>query len=90
METSSGYAIENQNAMHFLTFAVINWVDIFSRKIYRDIVIELLKFCQNLKESILDIIAPPILNPLTKNGYDIDMVLWQSFSAVRRPLYARA
>jgi hypothetical protein len=81
METSSGYAIGNQNAMHFLTFAVINWDgptirDIFSRKIYRDIVIESLKFCQNQKESILDIIAPPILNPLAKNGNDIDMVLW--------------
>ena len=49
METSSGYAIRNQNAMHFLTFTVIDWVDIFSRKIYRDIVIESLKFCQKSK-----------------------------------------
>jgi hypothetical protein len=30
------------------------------------------------KESILDIIVPsiPILNPLAKNGYDIDIGLW--------------
>ncbi len=49
METSSGYAIRNQYAMHFLTFTVIDWVDIFSRKIYRDSVIESLKFCQKTK-----------------------------------------
>jgi len=79
METPFSYAIRNQNAMHLLTFIVIDWdgptiLDIFSRKIYRDIVTESLKFYQ--KEPILDTIVPPLLNPLAKNGYDIDVGLW--------------
>ena len=45
----STYKIEDQSAAHFLTFQVIDWVDIFSRKIYRDIVIESMKFCRNQK-----------------------------------------
>lgn len=44
-----GYAIRNQEAMHYLTFTVVDWVDVFSRKIYRDIVIESLRFCQQNK-----------------------------------------
>jgi REP element-mobilizing transposase RayT len=44
-----GYAIRNQEAMHFLTFTIVDWVDVFSRKIYRDIVIDSLKFCQENK-----------------------------------------
>ncbi|MCP9762702.1 REP-associated tyrosine transposase [Lacihabitans soyangensis] len=44
-----GYAIRNQEAMHFLTLTIVDWVDVFSRKIYRDIVIDSLKFCQENK-----------------------------------------
>jgi REP element-mobilizing transposase RayT len=40
-----GYAIRNQEAMYFLTFTIVDWVDVFSRKVYRDIVIQSLKFC---------------------------------------------
>ena len=30
-----GYKIRNQSAIHFITFAVVEWVDVFSRKEYR-------------------------------------------------------
>jgi REP element-mobilizing transposase RayT len=48
-----GFAIRDQKAMHFLTFTIVDWVDVFSRKIYRDIVLESLDFCQNHKGMIL-------------------------------------
>jgi len=35
-----GHQIRNQYALHFLTFTVVDWVDVFSRKHYRDIIIE--------------------------------------------------
>ena len=34
-----GYKIRNQSAIHFITFAVSEWVDVFTRKEYRDIVL---------------------------------------------------
>jgi REP element-mobilizing transposase RayT len=43
---SQGYQIHDQAATHFLTFQVIDWVDIFSRQIYRDIVLDSFKFCR--------------------------------------------
>jgi len=44
-----GYAIKDQNAVHFITFAVVQWIDVFTRKEYADIIIESLKFCQRNK-----------------------------------------
>jgi putative transposase len=44
-----GYLIRNQQAVHFITFAVVQWVDVFTRKIYADIVIDSLNYCQQNK-----------------------------------------
>jgi len=41
-----GFIIRNQNNIHFITFAVVQWVDVFTRREYADIVVESLKFCQ--------------------------------------------
>jgi len=46
---SQGYKIKDQSAAHYLTLQIVQWADIFTRKIYRDIVIESLKYCQNEK-----------------------------------------
>jgi len=45
-----GYQIKDQNALYFLTFQVVGWVDIFTRKTYRDIVIESFKYCRTNKQ----------------------------------------
>lgn len=44
-----GYKIRDQRAIHFLTLTVVDWVDVFTRKVYRDSVIKSLKFCQKSK-----------------------------------------
>ena len=46
---STGYKIEEQGGLHFVTFQIVKWIDIFTRKIYRDIVIDSLRFCQTNK-----------------------------------------
>src|SRR5215204_2839201 len=46
---SDGYQITNQSAVYFLTFTVVDWMDVFSRKAYRDILIESFKFCREQK-----------------------------------------
>jgi REP element-mobilizing transposase RayT len=51
----TGYQIKNQEAPYYLTFQIVYWIDLFSRKSYRDIVIESLKYCQ--KEKGLEIFA---------------------------------
>lgn len=40
-----GYKIINQDAAHFITCTVVGWVDVFSRKAYKDIIIESFKYC---------------------------------------------
>jgi len=44
-----GYQIRNQSAIHFLTFTVVDWVDIFSRRSHRDIIIDSLNHCVQKK-----------------------------------------
>ena len=44
-----GFQIKDQYAVHFLTFTVVEWVDVFTRKTYSDILIDSLKFCQEKK-----------------------------------------
>lgn len=46
---SLGCQIRDQHALHYLTLQVVQWVDIFTRKSYRDIVIESFKYCQQNK-----------------------------------------
>ncbi|WP_035649000.1 transposase [Flavobacterium sp. ASV13] len=48
-----GYKIRNQNLPHFITATVVDWVDIFTRKSYRDIVVDCLDFCTRNKSMIL-------------------------------------
>ena len=47
---SSKYTIKDQNAPHFLTMTIVGWIDIFTRKMYRDIVIDSLSYCQKEKD----------------------------------------
>jgi putative transposase len=44
-----GYIIHNQQAIYYMTFTVVGWIDVFSRQSYRDIFIESLKYCQQHK-----------------------------------------
>jgi REP element-mobilizing transposase RayT len=50
---STGYQIYDQYKTHYLTCTVVDWVDVFSRKGYRDIVLDSLQFCVREKELIL-------------------------------------
>jgi REP element-mobilizing transposase RayT len=42
---STAYKIIDQSGLYFVTFQIVRWVDIFTRKTYRDIVIESLRYC---------------------------------------------
>ena len=42
----TGYQIKEQDKLHFVTLQVVEWVDIFTRQTYRDIIIENLGYCQ--------------------------------------------
>jgi REP element-mobilizing transposase RayT len=46
------YIIKDQHAIHFLTFQVVAWVDVFTRKQYKDIIVDAFNYCvqhKNLK-----------------------------------------
>jgi len=41
----NGHKIINQNALHYMTFTVVGWIDVFTRKAYKDILTETMRYC---------------------------------------------
>jgi putative transposase len=41
-----GYIIRDQQGVYFMTFTIVGWIDVFSRRVYKDMLIESLKYCQ--------------------------------------------
>ncbi len=46
---TTGYQIKNQEGLHYLTFQVVDWVDIFTRPVYKDIIIDSFKYAMENK-----------------------------------------
>ena len=46
---SEGYKIRDQKGVYYLTFQVVSWIDVFTRKVYRDIIIDSFRYCQEVK-----------------------------------------
>jgi putative transposase len=44
-----GYKIRNKKEVYFISFAVVEWIDVFTRKQYRDLLVESIKYCQENK-----------------------------------------
>lgn len=43
------YRIKDQHAIHFVTFTVHQWVDIFTRELYKELFVKNLQYCQQAK-----------------------------------------
>jgi len=46
---SEKYKVGDSQIPHFITFTIVDWVDIFIRRIYKDILIDSIKYCQKEK-----------------------------------------
>ncbi len=44
---SEAYKIRDPELLHFTTSTVVNWIDLFTRRSYCDIIMESLEYCQN-------------------------------------------
>lgn len=50
---SRAYKFHNPEGLYFITFATVAWVDVFTRRDYKDILVESLRFCQREKGLLL-------------------------------------
>ena len=48
-----GYVIRDQKLPHFITVTVVDWIDVFTRKVYRDEVIKCFDYCIKNKGMII-------------------------------------
>jgi len=46
---SRKYKIRDQEKLHFVTFTIVQWLDVFIRREYSDIFLDSLKYCQKNK-----------------------------------------
>lgn len=50
---SRKYKIHNPDAPYFVTFTVVQWIDVFTRDVYRHIFLDSLRYCQREKGLIM-------------------------------------
>ncbi|PZF72464.1 REP-associated tyrosine transposase [Taibaiella soli] len=50
---TTGYQIRDQSLAYFVTFTIADWVDIFTRRIYKDIIMASLDYCIKNKELVV-------------------------------------
>jgi putative transposase len=58
--SGDSYKIENQNGVYFLTFTIIDWIDLFTRKEFSIVVVDSLNYC--IKEKHLVVYAYVIMS----------------------------
>lgn len=46
---TTSYRIKDEQALYFLTWSTVNWIDVFTDRRCRDIVVDSLKYCQREK-----------------------------------------
>ncbi len=46
---SRNYRFYNPDGVYFISFAVVEWLDVFTRNEYKTILIDSLRFCQQKK-----------------------------------------
>ncbi len=46
---SRNYKFHNPEGLYFVSFAVVDWLDVFTRTIYKDILLDSFRFCQEEK-----------------------------------------
>lgn len=52
---SRKYKFWDQESIYFISFSVVNWIDVFTRNVYKDILLDSWRYCQ--KEKGLDVYA---------------------------------
>jgi REP element-mobilizing transposase RayT len=88
----TSYRIGDQNALHYLTFATVNWIDVFTGKKYRDVLIDSLAYCR--KEKGLELYGYVIMSnhvhliARAKEGFELSNIL-RDFKKHRRSLEFR-
>jgi len=50
---SERYKIYDQDRQYFITFATERWVDVFTRPVYKEIIVESIRYCQTNKGLIV-------------------------------------
>ena len=66
------YKIINQKGIHFLTLTIVEWIDLFTRQVYKEIIIDSLRYCQKEKGLIVYayVIMPSHLHLILQAGGD--------------------
>ncbi len=49
----SKYKFHNQNGLYFITITVVEWIDVFTRKTYKDIIVDSMNYVIDKKGLII-------------------------------------
>ena len=76
---SRAYKFHNPEGLYFISFATVSWVDVFTRREYKDIVVESLRYCH--KEKGLELFSWCVMSnhvhliARAKEGYQLQHIV---------------
>jgi putative transposase len=50
---SRNYKFHNKSGLYFVSFATVNWIDVFTRQVYFDVLAESISYCRKEKDMVL-------------------------------------
>lgn len=74
---SRNYKFHNPEGLYFISFAVVGWLDVFTRNEYKDLFLESLEYCQ--KNKGLEIHACSAIDYSGQKGLIDDVVIFRMF-----------
>jgi len=81
------YRFADNNFPHFITCTVVNWIDVFSREIYKEILIDSLTFCIKEKGLRLHVWAFPPCQVFSPDTFFMPLLV--SYQQNRKEYYFR-
>ena len=49
---SEKYKVRDRQGLYFVTVTIVDWVDLLTRPVYKDVIVDSLKYCQEQKGPI--------------------------------------
>ena len=72
---SEKYKVRNPEGLYFITLTIVDWIDIFTRPVYKQIIIDSLKYCIHNKglELYAYVIMPSHIHLIVSSGHGFEL-----------------
>ena len=76
---SRNYKFHNKSGLYFVSFATVNWIDVFTRQVYFDVLAESISYCRKEKGMVLLLFYAKSVHFIFRSANEQPMELLRDF-----------